>query len=219
MASYALQLIDAPEFEPVSLEEAKLHLRVDGDEEDALIATQIRAATENAEAYTGRALATAKYRLVLDGPPLGRLGAPRLHPEVEIPVSFGQGFFSVTLSKRGLKIPLPPLQSVEAVRYIDPDGATQVLDSSAYVVDVANEPGRLVMLQGWPALSTNRPGALSVEFTAGYAQGKVPAAIKAGILLHVGYLYANREPIAGYVGGFVQWAAVEALYAQHRVFA
>jgi len=218
MASYALQLVVPPTVDPVSLAEAKLHLRVDGDEEDTLIASMIRAATEYAEGFTGRAIATAGYRLTLDGPPIGRIGAPRLHPEVEIPVQFGQGVCSVTLTRNGLRLPLPPLQRVDAVRYIDPAGAAQEMAASDYAVDTASEPGRVVMLRGWPALATDRPGVVSVDFTAGYAAGHTPAAIRHGILLHVGYLYANREPVTGYVGGFVQWAAIDNLYALHRVF-
>ena len=46
-------LVTPPTETPVSLEEAKIHLRVDGDEEDALIVALINAATGHLDGYTG----------------------------------------------------------------------------------------------------------------------------------------------------------------------
>ena len=59
-------LVEGPATEPVSLTEAKLHLRVDGTDEDTLISALIVAARQEAEAYTRRALVTQTWRYTCD---------------------------------------------------------------------------------------------------------------------------------------------------------
>jgi uncharacterized phiE125 gp8 family phage protein len=70
-----LQLVTAPAGEPITLLEAKQHLRVDVDDDDALIGSLITAARQAAETLTGRQLMTARWRLVLDAFP----GALTMH--------------------------------------------------------------------------------------------------------------------------------------------
>ena len=64
-----LQLVTPPAEEPVSLAEAKQHLRVDGGDDDLLIGSLITAARQAAETKTGRQLITARWKLVLDAFP------------------------------------------------------------------------------------------------------------------------------------------------------
>ena len=46
-------LVTAPTAQPITLDEAKLHLRVDGDDEDTLIDALIAAAAGHLDGYTG----------------------------------------------------------------------------------------------------------------------------------------------------------------------
>jgi uncharacterized phiE125 gp8 family phage protein len=90
--SYHLLLVshDAdPPVEPISLERAKLHLRVDGDDEDDLIALWITVAREACEHHTNRALVGGTYELHLASLPRGR------NP-IEIPLGGVTGLVSLT---------------------------------------------------------------------------------------------------------------------------
>jgi len=62
----ASELVAGPALEPVTLDEAKLHLRVDGSGEDALITALITAARQAAEVYTRRAFVTQTWRYTCD---------------------------------------------------------------------------------------------------------------------------------------------------------
>lgn len=164
-----LQLINPPESEPVSLAEAKLHLRVDGDEDDSLIESLIASARQTAEMLTGRQLVTARWKYVLDQFPCTMLWLPK-----------------------------SPLQSVISIEYLDQAGFWQTLADTEYIVDAACEPARIAPSFGkqWP-LSLSQIGAVAVTFDAGYGAAiQVPEGIKGWIKLRVGSLYAHREEMA-----------------------
>jgi len=61
-----LRLVTPPQLEPVTVEEAKQHLRIDGNEEDDYIASLITVARQRAEEYTRRAFISQTWELALD---------------------------------------------------------------------------------------------------------------------------------------------------------
>ena len=176
----------APSVEPVTLAEAKLHLRVDGTDEDSLITALIVAARQAAEHETGRSLVTQTLRLTLDAFP----------------------------ADGGIELLRGPVQSITQVQYIDAAGATQTFTSSLYVLDNASEYAahylRLAFNAVWPA-TRDQANAVWVDYAAGYGNAAaVPQAIKQWVLLAIGDMYANRERSAdkpavahGFVGGLL----------------
>lgn len=161
-----LALVTPPAEEPVSLAEAKLFLRVDSVDEDTLIAALITSARTSAETVTGRALITQTWDYFLD--------------------AFPPWF---------LDVPLPPLQSVTSIKYIDGEGVEQTLPLTGYRVDVASAPARIepAYTEVWPA-TRNLSNAVSVRFVAGYGGAEsVPEGIKGWILMRISTLYAQRE--------------------------
>lgn len=161
-----LTLITAPESEPVTLAEAKAHMRVTHDDEDTLITALIAAAREACEQKLGRALITQTWEKVLDA-----------FPENEI------------------RLPWPPLISITSVKYIDTSGAQQTLAADVYTIDADSEPGWLLLADGetWPE-TLDVANAVRVRYSAGYgAAGAVPQSIKAWLLLKIAELYEHRE--------------------------
>ena len=180
-----LQLVTPPAGEPISLAEAKQHLRVDGGDDDALIGSLITAARQAAETITGRQLMTARWRLVLDAFP----GPLLMHA--------GSGS-SFSLPAHAILLAKCPVQSVVSVEYLDMNGTTQVLPASDYVLDAACEPARLIPVFGktWPP-TLPQIGAVTVTFDAGYGSAsEVPEGLKSWIKLRVGSLYGHREEMA-----------------------
>lgn len=160
-------LVTAPAIEPVTLSEAKRHLRVDHTEEDQLILSLIAAARVHIEyTATWRALITQTFDGWID----------RFCDVIELPFS--------------------PLQSVTSITYIDAVGVEQTLSASVYSVVVAAIVGRVELAYGksWPT-TREVSNAVKIRFVAGYgsAASDVPEPIKQGLLMLIGHLYENRE--------------------------
>ena len=196
--SWSVSEVTQPSVEPVSLAEAKSHLRVDHDDEDTLIQAQIIAAREWVEDYIGYVTVQRQLRLTLDYLPAGD---------------------TITL-------PRSKLISIDSVEYVDRDGVTQTWDASNYSADTYAEEGRLIRDpdSDWPNVRAQRQ-AVIITYTAGWPDdgasppdyaANVPESIKAAIKLTLGNLYENRESvIVGTIATELP-LAVKSLLAAHR---
>lgn len=164
-----LTLVGPPIQEPVTLNEAKLHLRLDTAAHDTLLLSiYLPAAREYVELRTGRQLMTARYAWHL--------------------CAFPSGIF---------RLPRPPLQAIDSIVYTDQSGMLRALDPATYVVEPSGVvSGMLAPAFGfvWPSV---QPGlsAVRIEFTAGYGttESAVPRALKAAVLLGMADLYEHAE--------------------------
>jgi uncharacterized phiE125 gp8 family phage protein len=129
-----------PASEPVTADEVKTHLRVDGTDEDTLIGTYISAAREFVETYTGTKLVS--QTVLLQGS------------------SFDDLFH----------LPAAPVVSVSSVTYLDTTGAEQTLSTDVYeVVNTGLEPHiRLKVNQTFPSIR-DASDAVRVTAVAGYS--------------------------------------------------
>jgi uncharacterized phiE125 gp8 family phage protein len=167
--SWSLVRVTEPTQLVVTVSEAKVHLRVDHDAEDVLIERVIDAATEQCESFQRRAFCTQTWKLTLSRFPHGRT----------------------------IRLPRPPLQSVESIEYRDRNGDLVTLDSEDYRVNDSATPGEVILNRdkSWPS-TAHEPDAVQITYVAGYGNGPdVPAAERSAILLYCGHLYENRETV------------------------
>jgi uncharacterized phiE125 gp8 family phage protein len=164
------KIYSGPIIEPVSVLEARNHLRIVVDEDDELIASLIQAAREQCEAEARRSFTTRTYEAILDDWP----------------------------SKRFIKLPQPPLVSVTSVSYIDYLNVTGVMSASEYFLDTYSEPGRLCLTDSgeWPSITLRPFAGIIIRYVAGYGDPlQVPEVYKRAMLLMIGHLYENRETV------------------------
>ena len=216
-----LTLVTAPANQPVTLDEAKAHLRVDFTDDDDMIEALIEAASgwvDGPNGFLGRALIDQTWDLYLDHFPCG----PHRHQ------AFAYHHGHRRHRHDAIEIPLPPLIEVLGVYYLDTTGNEQLLDESLYTVDPTsetNQPGRIIPAgtSRWPQTSCDA-NSVRIRFRAGYidssvspATDNVPRPIRAAILLHIGDLYSNRETmVVGERVAPLPWAA-EQLLRPYRV--
>jgi uncharacterized phiE125 gp8 family phage protein len=169
----SLKLITPPATEPITLNEAKLHLRVDGTDEDTMITALIVAARRMAEQRTERALITQTWELALD------------------------------VWDDEIELPMPPVASITSIKYIDTDGVEQTLANTEYTLDSYGTMGHSVKLaygKTWPSIRY-QDDAIKIRYAAGYGTAAdVPQDLKAWLYLAIGTLYAQRESVVQYAG-------------------
>lgn len=192
----AIKLVTPPTTEPVTLAEAKAHLRVDVADDDALITNHITAARMQAESICRRVFVTTGFELYLDGFPSFNYNNTITGYLPQEQAGWGAlRAYNVRFRGRRIDLPFPTLQAVSSVKYYNTAGPLITLDPSVYLVDAISEPGCLVPApnMNWPD-TQSRLNAVQISFTAGYGNASaVPAGIKAWILLMVGSMYENRE--------------------------
>lgn len=211
-----------PASEPVALADMKQFLRVDPGfaDDDVLITGFIQAAREVAEVYTGRALAQRTFVLVLDSFPYY---TDTIQSQLAYPPSYySLPRYSTTLwnYSQMIKLPFPPVISVQNINYVDTTGNIQTLNQDTdFVLDSTTEQARIFPLPGqyWPA-DLYVANATQINFTAGYDPNPaatftrrisgtinppdqqptttivsgVPQKTRTGILMLVAYWYEQR---------------------------
>lgn len=165
----ALVMTSGPAAEPVTVAEAKAHLRIDHSAEDVLIGSLILTSRLHIEAALGIALIAQGWRLLLDSWPRGAQ----------------------------VRVPLRPLIAVSEIRVRAADGTPTVVDADAYEPDTASNSPRIVRTAAsWPQPGRAAHG-IEIDFTAGFGTtaDDVPAPIKQAVLLLVAHWYEHRDPI------------------------
>ena len=165
---HRVERVTAPTADPVSVAEAKSHLRVEHSDDDLLIYRLI----ETAVAYVdvrgalGKAMITQTWA----------------------------EWFAPNPSE--LVLSLGPVQSVSGISYYDTDNALQAATLSDFYVLGPSTRTVIKPKSGyaWPTTFT-RDDAIKVEYVIGYGDSytDVPSTVRHAILMLVSHYYENRE--------------------------
>ena len=167
-----ISLVTAPTAEPVDLDEAKLHLRVDINDDDVLIESLILVARRISEGISNHKIITQTWNIFMDAFP-------------------GSSTFYLPKS-------LAPLASVTHIKYTDEDDNQSTFGSSNYVVDIYSEPARIKLSDGanWPTDTLIELNGVEIQIVVGYGDpDDVPQEFKQAIMLMIGHWYENREQV------------------------
>lgn len=154
-----------PTTEPITRDEAKIHLRVDGTAEDTYIDGLIIAARQMVEQYLNRALITQtieQRQANFDG---------------------------------GIRVFRNPIISITSIKHQDTDNVEATILAANYSLKNGTEPATIDPAYGktWPT-TTGEKDNVVITYTAGYgAATDVPQLIKQAMLLIIGDLYENRQ--------------------------
>jgi len=183
----------APTAEPLTIDEARVHLRQLSDadvtanlsadvDDDSWVLARIKAVRQWAEGFLGFKLTDATYE-----------------------VAFDEFTDSTSLLVEGAV-------TITSVQYLDAAHALQTLSPAAYTFDAWHQT--IYITAAWPALSS-RASPIRVRYKADATA--VTEDIKTGLLLLLGHLYENRE--ASVIGVSVAQLpmGVEAFLRPHRI--
>lgn len=162
------QVAIAASLYPVTLTEAKSHLKVDTTADDTYIESIIKAATQLSEEYTNRFF---------------------INTTIDQTCSSFAELQTLFKSK---------VNNVQYVKYYDADNTLQTLSATVYDTQLNYEPAQIQLADGksFPDI-TKRNDAVICRYTVGYgsAASDVPEIIKQAILLTIGNFYQNRNSV------------------------
>lgn len=182
-----------PTAEPVTLAEVKARLRLTTTDDDATIAQHITAAREYAEKITRRSLAKKGYAAYFE-----RFPAPGCP----------------------LRVPAPPLLTVDSIKYLDSSLTLQTWDPAEYYVADKQVPALIIpkptFVYPCPALV---PQAVEVHFHAGYdASGQaIPEVLRLAIMQLAGHYYDHPEIVSSEAQNIIPRNLSDILTA-HKVY-
>jgi len=193
-SDYVTQTV-APVVEPVSLIEAKEHLRVDNFDQDVLIQGFIQAAREYCELYTGRSFVRRTYRADIS--------------------SFSDA----------MQLPGKPIVSISSIKYYNTDSPTVLSTLAASNYELARDTVVRSYSGTWPsvypysnAVQITYVAGYAPTSSPEIETENVPAAVRAAIRLIVGDLHENRESQILYPGQLLVNPTVNRLLDSYRVY-
>ncbi len=152
-----------PATEPISLAEAKAHLRVTHNDDDAYITTLIKTARQSIEAQTGLGLISQGWSVFLDD-----------WPENGV-----------------IELPLAPVLGIADIKVHGDDDTFAIIDPAHYYENKVSRPARIILRgsRSWVAPGRVANG-IEILLTIGFTS--VPEPLREAILQLVGHWHETR---------------------------
>lgn len=177
-----------PAVEPILIAEARDHLRIDGDSEDAYLGALIAAARIYGESWTGLTFINQQMKLTLDHWPRtsGRNGWWDGLADGVMDSLFGYS--------KSVALPVSPVSSIDNIQITESDESISSWTSDDWILIDGVDPS-ILLKDGaaWPKPGRSAAG-IDITLTAGFGpdSNSVPAAIKQALLMIIARLYAAR---------------------------
>jgi len=160
-----VSVVTQPTVEPITLAQAKSHLRIDGNDDDTYIALCITAARSYFEKSCEITIASTTLKLSLD-------------------------YFEDVLY-----LPLGPVQSIEDITYWDENQAEQSMADWQEDLASGPARLMPILSEDWPATAEILNAVEITYVAGFVNAAAVPELLKAGIKFYMGHLYENREAV------------------------
>jgi len=180
-----------PALEPLSLLEAKAHLKVETIIDDDLITRLIITARQQVESWIDKVLISQSWKIYLDNWP----------------------------ADGEIRLPVCPIMQVDDLRTYSDEDIAAVVDPSHYYVDLAATPQRLILRGSRTWLKPGRPvNGIEIEVTAGYGLDgdSVPAPLREAMLLLIAQWYENRQLECANASSSPVPTTLQALFAPYK---
>lgn len=156
------KVTEAPDSEPVTLDEVKVQIKVDSTDEDDFITKKITAARRICERYAGLSFITQTRTVSLDR------------------------FYG-----RDVILPYGPVTVIESFSYKDSAGASQTI-TGGYTLDTESDIAKVRVLDSWPSTDRTLNNVVITYTAGYADADSVPEEIKEAILKTVARLYEKR---------------------------
>lgn len=181
-------LLTSPDVEPISLNQAKIWLRIDNADDDELVSALIVSARLVVESAAGRMLIAQTWRLVLDEWPADESN-----------------------------VPLAPVSQILAVRTLLATGSQSLVEPSSYITNTVGGRERIRFVTPPPA-PQRPIGGIEIDVEPGFSSSPqgVPETLKTAMRLLIARWYEQRGNVDS-DGAFERMPpAVAALIAPFR---
>lgn len=146
------KVITAPTELPVTIEEIRAQLNIDGTEQDDFLLQKATVAVGMCERYAGLSFITQTRRVTLS-----------------------------VFNCKDVILPYGPVQEISKFSYVDADGNDVDVDASTYTLDLQSDLAKVRVTDSWPTTNLILNNVV-IEYEAGVAQADVAPEAKEAVL-------------------------------------